>query len=66
MQGRGGLVRENGSIAAGKYGGHPPALDRHVGPTDGIDALMNSMKPRGGGGGVYGPLAQTEREQLGK
>ena len=38
------------------------AHDRHVGPADGVDALVDPVESSGGNAGVNGSLAQAERK----
>jgi len=64
MESRRRLVRENGALAAGKYGRHPTPLDRKVRPPDRINALVDSVKPSAHGAGLYGPSTEPECQKL--
>jgi len=64
LQGRSRLVREESSLATGKYGSHPLPLDREIAPPDGVDAAMDRMKPAARDAPANCAPAETKGHQL--
>ncbi len=64
MEGRRRTMGQNRTVTAGKYGSHPPALDRKVGATHRVDPLMETVEPPARDAGLHCPLAQAELKQL--
>jgi hypothetical protein len=55
---------EESSLAACEHRRHPPALDCDVGPTDGIDPLMDVVEPPVRDPVTNAPRTEPNRNQL--
>jgi len=57
-------MAEHRTDTGGQHGSHPPALACECGVPDGVDAVVQAMKPAGPRAAVDRVVAEPERSQL--